>query len=279
LSILLRDVFDMTIKEQRKEHRRYIVPSEIDPMIMLSGGEHRPERKFPFSWSGNIVVPFDILEALGVNIFKDHRFDTWTIQVVLRKLLINACPWDPHRRGNTADPSNPSFSLRNIPDPPPPSTSNPQPDDLRTFVVHCGFALINHGCAETANTVWEFDVDERHDGPYQASEPGIPNMILVKTKRAIKAGEEILIKYFPDEKPNRRRWKAQRLFGEDCRCASCAAARAAEVDLDSSPSPEPPGGGGDDAAAEVENSQNLPPHTRAAESRQSRFAQAPSNIY
>ncbi|KAI9781987.1 MAG: hypothetical protein M1839_005580 [Geoglossum umbratile] len=265
LSILLRDVFDMTIEKQKKEHRRYIVPSEIDPMIMLSGGEDRPSRKFPFSWSGNIVVPFDILEALGVDIFRDHRFDTWTIQVVLRKLLINACPWDPHRRGDTADASNPSSSVRQIPDMLQPSTSNPELNDLRSFVVHCGFALINHGCANAANATWGFDLDERHDGHNRESEPGIPNMIWVQTERAVEAGEEILIRYFPDQEPNRRRWKARRLFGEDCRCESCAEARAAGVDLDSSPSPDPepfsPEAGSDDVV-EVE----APGATRAGRS-------------
>ena len=98
LSLLLLDVFDRTLLLRTTEANSHIQPHEIDEMLPLCGGEDLPEQYFPFTYSANIVVPYDILLNLGVNIFREMDFDTWSIQIVLRKLLLNLVPWDKWRR-------------------------------------------------------------------------------------------------------------------------------------------------------------------------------------
>lgn len=94
LSLMLRDIFDITLIRQ-EETGEPIMPHEIDELVPLQprlGEEHFKNHRFPFGWIANIVVPFDTLLALGVNIFTRHEFDTWTIQACLRKLTLNAVP-------------------------------------------------------------------------------------------------------------------------------------------------------------------------------------------
>ncbi|KAH0536702.1 hypothetical protein FGG08_006443 [Glutinoglossum americanum] len=208
LCLLLKEVFDMTVKQQ-KVHEQCTLPVEIDPIIGLCGGENRPKEKFPFSWSGNIVVPFDILEALGVNIYNNFAFDTWAIQLTLRKLLLNAIPWDISRRGPDGD---------KLPDPPDLPSQYPTP----TLLLFSNFALINHACGDAANATWGFDLQERHDTTHQPSQPGVPNMLLVKTTKHIHPDEEIKVNYFPDRSQSERAGKAGRLFGgKPCLCRKC----------------------------------------------------------
>ena len=103
LALLMREVFDMTLLAQSKEDGDFVhFAHEIPEMFPLSGGKEVEEEsvKFPFGWSANIVIPFDILMQLGVNVWKDLSFDTWVIQTVFRKLLLNVVPWDQEWRGN-----------------------------------------------------------------------------------------------------------------------------------------------------------------------------------
>ena len=89
LSLLLREVFDITLKRREVQGKPNLFAHEIDELIPLMGVEEMDDQQFPFSFAANVRVPFDILSCLGVDIFRDMTFDTWVIQLVLRKLLLN----------------------------------------------------------------------------------------------------------------------------------------------------------------------------------------------
>ncbi|KAI9674521.1 MAG: hypothetical protein M1817_001859 [Caeruleum heppii] len=195
LGLLLRDVFDMTLlrREVEVDGEPHLLAHEIDALYPLSEGMGR---RFPFSWAANIVVPFDILETLGVNIYRELDFDTWVIQRVIRKLMINAVPWGPHRRPSPRRDD---------------GTEIVDQEDTPSLYLHTGFSLFNHACGSTANASWRWDTDK-----------GIPNRIVVVADRDLAQGEEVRINYFPDDAgkgPSSKSWK---LFGRACDCEKCS---------------------------------------------------------
>lgn len=204
LSLLLREVFDMTLIARRQQTAPNVLAHEIDAMLPLCGGDDvtdAPEQqRFPFGYAANIVVPFDILLALGVNIFRDLDFDTWVIQTVLRKLQLNVVPWDPSRRG-PSDKIGPAVAAR--------GETDGSRGSLEDLYIHTGFSMFNHACLDSANAIWSWDGDQ----------PGIPNRILIRANRLVKSGEEIRVHYFPKgELPKKKR----KLFGRECDCAKCS---------------------------------------------------------
>ncbi|KAI9840669.1 MAG: hypothetical protein M1837_001393 [Sclerophora amabilis] len=159
---------------------------------------------YHFTWAANIAVPFDILECLGVNIFRDLSFDTWVIQSVLRKLHNNVVPWarlpsEPHTHPRRApDRYNWAPNDDNILDTTPDLENNP----LDNLYLHTGFALFNHGCRDSANAVWKWDRRPPPPPPPAGTgtgtgEPGIPNKILVTSSQFIPAGDEVRVNYWP----------------------------------------------------------------------------------
>lgn len=76
LSFLLLDVFDRTLLLRTQQPNSHILAHEVDDLLPLCGVVDLPEQHFPFTYSANIVVPFDILLNLGVKIFRELDFDT-----------------------------------------------------------------------------------------------------------------------------------------------------------------------------------------------------------
>ncbi|MCJ1366531.1 hypothetical protein MMC16_005660 [Acarospora aff. strigata] len=211
LSLLLREVFDMTLMARRQGTVPNLLAHEIDALLPLCGGEDfviAPEQRFPFGFAANIIVPFDILLGLGVNVFKDLEFDTWVVQTVLRKLHLNAVPWDLRRRGPT-DKIESALKLQDAQDP----SDSGVHADFENLYIHTGFSMFNHACPESANARWFWDADEK----------GIPNRILVQATCEIEDGDEIRLCYFPETKAGR--FKKIRLLGRDCDCKSCASTK------------------------------------------------------
>lgn len=207
LSLLLREIFDATLLKHTNAADNHILPHEIDAMLPLCGAEDMPGRYFPFGYSANIVVPFNILLNLGVDIFKKFEFDTWIIQTVLRKLLMNCVPWDQELRGGQrmqppTKPSKPGIE---------------SPPTFENLYLHTSFAMFNHACTLSANAEWcwgEWSADQG----YNSQET--PTRITVKTRQTIAPDEEIRIQYYPgiaslDEQI--------RLFGQQCDCSHCQA--------------------------------------------------------
>ncbi|KAI9750601.1 MAG: hypothetical protein M4579_006397 [Chaenotheca gracillima] len=255
VSLLLRDVFDLTLIQRELHKEPHIRPHEIDALFPLSEGQmtraghallplskgqmtraghaHEPawtdpsekthgdqnHARFPFTWAANIVVPFDILECMGVNIFRDPSFDTWTIQAAMRKLTANAVPWcrlpgkdSAQTRWKEATEREKSVLADED------QTFNRQDKDnghFQNLYIHTAFALFNHGCSDAANATWKWDrtTSAAASGPYpldpilpgllapppppKAPLAGIPNRVLVTTSKPITKGTEIRINYWP----------------------------------------------------------------------------------
>ena len=207
LSLLLLDVFDRTLLLRTSEANSHILPHEIDEMLPLCGGDNLPEQYFPFTYVANIIVPFDVLLTLGVNIFREMDFDTWVIQTVMRKLLLNCVPWDDWRRGRTDDID----------------IGDESRGSFETLYVHTGAAMFNHACDVAANSDWFWDRWTENEAD---DRKGIPNRMIIRANRAIAADEEIKLKYYPGVESKS---KQQRLFGRNCDCHDCS----------TSPAPEP----------------------------------------
>lgn len=199
LSLLLREVLDMTLAARTNPtlNDPHLLAHEIDALLPLSAEEFNREQRFPFSYVGNVIVPFDVAESLGVNIFRDLDFDTWVMQLVLRQLTVYATtypnPATEHLTHRLQAPSQ--------------------------LYVMSGFALFNHACchAEDSNASWAWDHVEQD--PLLGS--GRFNRILVRADRAIRAAEEIRVRYSPCESVAARARDAQRYLGRPCNCRRC----------------------------------------------------------
>ncbi|KAJ5577930.1 uncharacterized protein N7459_006894 [Penicillium hispanicum] len=220
LSLLLRNVFEITLERRRDSPD--LGPHEINELLVLEGdGQRWKDSWFPFSMAGNITVPFDILTLLGVDIFRDLSFDTWVIQIVLRKLLTNVIPWDKQRRGRVPDiqfadhnkaPEHPDDQDRRIKKRLPFRDWDPSFMNLYLFP---GLSMFNHSCRKAHNAEWGYDTT-------------IPNRVAVWATRSILKGEEIRLRYRYGKVRSQDR--ATRLFGGECLCPECQAHPPPEYD-------------------------------------------------
>ncbi|KAI9800605.1 MAG: hypothetical protein M1833_003263 [Piccolia ochrophora] len=209
LCLLLREVIDMTLMRRQEERdkgdagRHHILAHEIEAMMPLLGGTHPKKRKFAFGWAANIAVPFDILECLGINIYKDLDFDTWVLQTVLQRLAINVLPWDHRRRGDSD-----AIVV------PPDGADVPFCD----LYVHTGFALFNHSCNDSHDS--EAYANARFEWVPDSEPTRRPrNMIIVRTLRDIEQYDLIKVCYVPEDQIDDD--KAERMFGRTCHCKKC----------------------------------------------------------
>ncbi|KAI9812644.1 MAG: hypothetical protein M1832_000364, partial [Thelocarpon impressellum] len=227
LALLFRDVVELTLRTRAAPrdaggdpHRH---AHEIDALLPLSAEPSAPSGAFTFGWAANIVTPFDVLDALGVDIFRDPSFDTWVLQLVLRKLELNLLPWDPSGANIWAQYEGDGAHA--------PGLHGPELDlDAPLFShlsLHPGYALMQQGCRNTANARWTFS----------HAQDGVPNKLLVTARRPIARHEEIVTLHLPpilqrdDEDGSllqRRRGLGR--WGE-CRCSSCVTQRNDEEDF------------------------------------------------
>ncbi|KAJ6184771.1 hypothetical protein N7519_006072 [Penicillium mononematosum] len=222
LSLLLKSVLELTL--HRRQEDPNLLAHEINELLVLEAGtdtnEPWKDSWFPFTLAGNIQIPFDILFNLGVDIFSDLSFDTWVIQNVLRKLLVNAVPWEHERRG-----ANPTFNDRDGPKPvlhpTLQSRMRVRNEDLSAmepsfgnFYLFPGLSMFNHSCRPFENALWGYD-------------DKVPNRVVVWANKDIKAGEEIRIPYQryriadPVGKDIDLNMHAVQLFGKNCQCPRC----------------------------------------------------------
>ncbi|PGH02099.1 hypothetical protein AJ79_07736 [Helicocarpus griseus UAMH5409] len=206
LSLLLREVFDVTLHRRKVDNRPNLLAHEIDELLPLFEGEDG--HLFPFSFSANIKVPFDILMCLGVNIFRDLTFDTWVIQTVLRKLLPNVIPWDMDRRGNADTPETAVVKSQRRDMSGTPCLNRPKKLDptFKNLYLFPGMSFFNHSCLGSGNALWDWD-------------SVIPNRIIVYASTDIRAGDEVRLQYHNHYMGTR---SAYRLFQSNCTCARCA---------------------------------------------------------
>ena len=214
LSLLLREVFDITLMRRMQTGDANLMAHEIDELAMLEDFKSWSNSWFPFTFAANIRVPFDILLQLGVDIFSDLTFDTWVIQTVLRKLIINAVPWDEKWRGTAERVKREGLDEHGEL----PSTTDQRAmieqkksfdvfdPDFQTLYVFPGFSLFNHACNYRGhNANWGYDKE-------------IPNRILVWAAEHIPKGTEVCIPY--KFRPMSS-MSAHRILGKDCQCPRC----------------------------------------------------------
>ncbi|EKV10814.1 hypothetical protein PDIG_48900 [Penicillium digitatum PHI26] len=222
LSLLLKSVLELTL--HRRQEDPNLLAHEINELLVLQAGTDTNEpwknSWFPFTLAGNIQIPFDILFNLGVDIFSDLSFDTWVIQIVLRKLLVNAVPWEHARRG-----ANLTFTHRDGPKPGlHPRLQSRMRDgneDLSAmepsfgnFYLFPGLSMFNHSCRPFENAQWGYD-------------DKVPNRVVIWANKDIKAGEEIRIPYQryriadPVGEDLDLNLHAVQLFGKNCECPRC----------------------------------------------------------
>ncbi|OQE31820.1 hypothetical protein PENSTE_c001G04877 [Penicillium steckii] len=210
LSLLLRSVAETTLLRREDYDEPGLAPYEIDEILILNGNSKSWRSSwFPFTMSANIIVPFDIFSFLGINIFRDFSFDTWALQIIMRKLLVNAVPWDMKRRGNirtvlTTDKEkildSPAQQVRRLMNGY--SLGEWDPSFLNLYLFS-GLSLFNHTCAGKENAEWAYDSQ-------------VLNRVIVWAKKNIEVGEEIRIRYQNDTVDSRG--DAARLFGGPCLC-------------------------------------------------------------
>lgn len=222
LSLLLKSVLELTL--HRRQEDPNLLAHEINELLVLEAGTdtNEPWRDswFPFTLAGNIQIPFDILFHLGVDIFSDLSFDTWVIQTVLRKLLVNAVPWEHARRG-----ANPTFNDRDGPKPVlHPTLQSRMKDRIEdlsamepsfgNFYLFPGLSMFNHSCRPFENALWGYD-------------DNVPNRVVIWANKDIKAGEEIRIPFQryriadPVGEDIGLNIHAVQLFGKNCECPRC----------------------------------------------------------
>ncbi|KAJ5782371.1 Tetratricopeptide-like helical [Penicillium paradoxum] len=222
LSLLLKSVFELTLHRRKDDPN--LLAHEINELLVLESGtdSNKPWKDswFPFTLAANIQVPFDILLNLGVDVFCDLSFDTWVIQTVLRKLLVNAVPWERARRNK-----NSTFTQRDGPKPViNPITQNRMRDRGQDFTamdpsfenlyVFPGLSMFNHSCRFHENAQWGFDQK-------------VPNRIVLWASKDIHAGEEIRVPYQryriadPVGEDPDLNMHANQLFGKNCQCPRC----------------------------------------------------------
>lgn len=208
LSLLLRDVFDTTLKRREQTGDPHLMAHELDELFILEDQPSWQDSWFPFTWEANIKVPFDMLQQLGINIFQDFSFDTWVIQSVLRKLVVNAVPWDKKWRGSVErvqkkwDAPNPTFQKCRVFNKKSMREFDPQ---FETLYLFAGFSLFNHACRGAHNALWGYD-------------NVVPNRVLVWATQDIPISTEIRIPY------KHRQMTAEyatRVLGRPCECHLC----------------------------------------------------------
>lgn len=208
LSLVLRDIFDITLLRREKQDKPNLLAHEIEEMMPLMGSEDLSVHQFPFTLAANIKVPFDILLHLGVDIFRDLTFDTWVIQTVLRKLLLNVVPWDEHRRDKNDEVDHQSIEP-NAPEVLSWTASQYKAErfdpTIRDLYLFPGLSMFNHACTGNHNATWEWDKN-------------VPNRIKVTATTRIERKEEILLPYrhlrFSKDSANR-------VLGGPCTCPFC----------------------------------------------------------
>lgn len=209
LSLLLRDVFDMTLMRRDRGGDPDLMAHEIDELFMLEDHKSWDGSWFPFTFAGNIQVPFDILLQLGVDIFRDLTFDTWVIQTVMRKLMVNVVPWDKKWRGTTErigkwNATTVSRQRRMVTDG---DSFKPLDPSFETLYLFSGFSLFNNACQGRHNARWGYD-------------EVIPNRVVVWAEENIPKSTEIRIPYKLRQMTGDY---ALRVLGKHCQCALCQA--------------------------------------------------------
>ena len=158
---------------------------------------HSPyPRTLPFSFQANVVLPFNILEMMDVDVFQCPQYDVWVFNTLYAKF-----------RG-TASARLSGLSGRPIRGP-------------EVSAVHPNWCLANHSCDPNVTWNWSSEVK------FRVLEERVEWQVSDRPKRSqsgLRKGEEVLSHYCDIDLPvqQRREWAAGSLGG-DCLCDRCKA--------------------------------------------------------
>lgn len=155
-------------------------------------------RALPFSFQANVVLPFNMLEMMDIDVFLNPQYDVWVFNTLYAKF-----------RG-TASARLSGLSGRPIRGP-------------EVSAVHPNWCLANHSCDPNVTWNWSSEVKFRvleERVKWQSDGGGAPR----RSEPGLKEGEEVLSHYCDIDLPvkERREWAAGSLGG-NCLCERCCA--------------------------------------------------------
>lgn len=181
---------------------KYIWGDFTQPDSSRTGHDEGP-RTLPFSFQLNVVLPFDILTKMDVDIFANPSYDVWIFNTLYAKFRGTASARLSGLKGTTA--RGPEVSA-----------------------VHPLWCLANHSCDPNVSWEWggRMEFKARTTRPIwrrnRLSSGDDTEQDMHQTSPGIKQGQEILGHYCDVDLPvrDRREWAAGALGGK-CRCDRC----------------------------------------------------------
>ena len=156
------------------------------PQIARLTPQYKGAHGRAWSLENNIVQPIRILLQLGIDVFRDPRYDTWALQTVQARFWNNSY-------GSYGSETTKGLPMKGI-------------ASLYSF--------FNHSCEPNAGGTYT--------GRSPSSQRGGTSQSLSAT-RAIQKGEEIFISYVSVDLNFEERQRILRVYfgGHDCRCSKC----------------------------------------------------------
>lgn len=141
-----------------------------------------------WSFAANCTQPIRILRQLGINPFKDRRYETWVLQTIWARVANNQ------------------------------EESHMDPDSIPVRTVSPLYSFFNHSCEENA----EWRGKPRQEHPYCVG----GSTKVIYAKRKIKKGEEICVSYVPFSGRETKKERSEMTMpwigvGRECGCTKC----------------------------------------------------------
>jgi len=144
-----------------------------------------------WSLETHVDVPQRILTTLGVDVFKDMRYDTWVLQTIWARMKNNA-------HGGVSEGYN---------------------GPVATEHVNSLYSFINHSCEPNAEAKDVFSTFTPCSAPVFGS-----TTLAIIAKKSIKQGEEIFVSYIGEKTEETRKQRNEALrnwLSEECQCTKC----------------------------------------------------------
>ena len=177
------------------ESRRGVHPL-AHPLLSRWKPDFRPVRpiRTPFAFDAHVRAPVRVLRGLGVDVFRDQRWDTWVVLHLVNRISVNFLAHLLAAGARAEEEGDPAGGPRSGGGEEAPGT-----------VYSLGFLLplFNHAC-----------------DPNLATEDGIGGRT-IKARRVIKKGEELTVNYVDLGLSKDERDSKLKCWFDSCRCDGC----------------------------------------------------------